>query len=171
MGQKITAVLTILILLTGCSSFDLNIRNNGAPIKATKILIGNFEFRNLSYDPYVSAEYREALRYEFFRRGINVLIIPESEDSPKGDSATASAVAGEYSGDILIRGVITQRESGFLSDREIASSVNILVYAADGQQIGESYFYTEEPASDESVKRSAVVKFVTGFISNTKSFK
>ncbi len=171
MGKKITAFLTAIVLLTGCASFDLNIRNNGTAVKITKILIGNFEFRNLSYDPYISAEYREALRYEFFKRGVNTLIIPDAEDSPKGDSISASALAAKYSGDILIRGVITQRESGFLTDREISSSVNMLIYAADGQQIGESFFYTDEPASDEAVKRSAVVKFVTEFLSNTKSFK
>lgn len=166
---RITALVAVLLFITGCSGFDLNIRNSGMPVKTSRVLIGNFEFRNLSYDPYLSSEYREALRYEFFKRNVNALLIPETEDQPKGDFASASALAGKYSGDILIRGVITQRESGFLTGREISSSVSFLVYAADGRQIGEGYFHTDEAASEESVKRKAAVRFVTGLLDNSVS--
>lgn len=168
MGRKITAVM-ILLLMTGCGSFEFYIKKNSVIVKIPKILIGDFELRNMIYDPYVAAEYREALKYEFFKRGINICLLPENEDSFKNDTDKTSAIAVKYAGDILIRGIICQRESGFLTSRKVNSSITFMVYSGNGKQIGEGFFYIEDPASDESVKRTAAEKFVSEFLEQTRS--
>ncbi len=168
MGREIIAVIT-LFLITGCADFDLHIRKETFPVKVSKILIGNFECRNMNYDPYVAEEYRDALKFEFFKKGIDALLLPEHEGSLQNDPDKTSALAAKYSGDILIRGVISERESGFLTDREVRSYVSFFVYSCDGREIGEGYFYTENPAANESIKRSAAEKFTNEFLEYTKS--
>lgn len=168
MGRKIIAVMTLL-LITGCADFDLHVRRDATPVKAAVILIGSFESRNMNYDPYVAAEYREVLRFEFFKKGINALLLSEADNPAQADAEKISALSSKYSGDIFIRGVISQRESGFLTDREVNSTVSFFLYAGDGKQVGEAYYYTDDSAALESVKRSAVERFVNEFLKHAKS--
>ncbi|HOP63469.1 MAG TPA: hypothetical protein PK358_07965 [Spirochaetota bacterium] len=168
MGKKITALLALL-LFTGCAEFDLHIRKGAAPVKASKILIGNFEFRNMSFDPYVAPEFREALKFEFFKRGFDAELIPEGEELSTTGNGKLKALAEKYSGDIIICGVISQRETGFLTDREIRSSVSFLVFSGAGEQIGEGYYYADVAASDEYVRRGAAGKFVKQFLGHVKA--
>ena len=163
MGRKII-IVCILLLITGCAEFDLYIKKGKTPAKVSKVLIGSFEFRNMAYDPYVSNEYREALKFEFFKREVDAVLISENGDSSQELTEKIPGIAAKYKGDIFIRGIITQRETGFLTDREIHSSVNFIIYSSEGKQIGESYYYTVEPAADESVKRAASGKFVKEFL-------
>ncbi|HRX49645.1 MAG TPA: hypothetical protein P5120_19125 [Spirochaetota bacterium] len=165
MGRKIIFTF-MLFMITGCAEFDLHIRSERVPAKVSKILIGNFEFRNMTYDPYISTEYREAIKFEFFKRGIDALLIPDSENSLTDYIEKIPELAGKYKGDIFIRGIISQRETGFLTDREINSSVNLIIYSADGRQIGESYYYTDKQAADESAKRDLSERFVNTIIKN-----
>ena len=72
----------------------------------------------------------------------------------------------DNSGDVVIKGVISQRESGFLTDRKTDTIISFTVYGKSGKVLGEGFYHDNESAGEESVRRSAADKFVSELIKN-----
>lgn len=164
MGRKIvflTLLLHLILLSSGCSRFELHIKKEASGAKPAAILIGRFDIRNMNYDPYVAEEFRDALKFEFFKRGYNSVKIPVNGPILVNESEWAVKMCSENSGDILIMGVISQRESGFLADRETNSLISFTVYRKDGVIIGEGFYHDKKSAGEESLRRDAADEFVT----------
>jgi hypothetical protein len=164
MGRKIiflTILLPLLLQSSGCSRFELHLKKEASATKPAVILIGQFDIRNMNYDPYVADEFSDALRFEFFKRGYNSVTIPVDGPILVRESDWAVKTCSENFGDILIMGVISQRESGFLSDKETNTLISFKVYRKDGVIIGEGFYHDKKSAGEESLRRDAADKFVT----------
>ena len=168
MGRKIKLLLVLSALLygiCGCADFELCVKKELKTIKPRVVLVGPFEIRNMNFDPYASEEFRDALKFEFFRSGYNTICVPKIEQNDNYSSVWAEKICTVYSGDILIRGVISQRETGFLAERENATRISFTVYNRSGEVIGEGFYYDNESAGDESFRRRAAERFVSELIS------
>ncbi len=169
MGREINFIIILISIILGvsaCADFELHVKKEGQSIKPSVILIGPFETRNMNYDPYVSEEFKDALKFEFFRRGYNAVLISKSDPLTSTGTDWAAKTSKDNAGDILIKGVISQRESGFLADREIETLVSFTIYSSNGAIIGEGFYHDSRSAGEESLRRSAADKFVSEFIKN-----
>jgi len=165
MGRKII-FLILMFSAAGCSDFKFHVKKDAHKIKPAVILIGQFDLRNMNYDPYVSDEFRDALKFEFFRRGYNSVSVIENGIIFTDESDRAAKICAAHSGDILIKGVISQRESGFLADRETDTLISFTVYRKDGIVLGEGFYHDKHPAGEESLRRDAADEFVSELIKN-----
>lgn len=169
MGIKVKIIIIMLFVMpgvSGCADFELHIKKEAESIKPSVIIIGSFETRNLNYDPYVSDEFRDSLKFEFFRRGYNSVSISKSDTVTTSGTEWAAKICKDNAGDILIRGVISQRESGFLADREIETLVSFTIFGKNGTVIGEGFYHDNTSAGEVSLRRAAADKFVTELIKN-----
>jgi hypothetical protein len=169
MGKKMNFIIIIVSMLlgaAGCADFELYIKKEARGVKPSVIIIGQFDIRNMDYDPYISEEFRDALKFEFFRRGYNSVLIPRGDIVPVKESEWAAKICSTNSGDILIKGVISQRESGFLANREVETLLSFTVYGKDGAVLGEGFYHDNDSAGNESLRRGAADRFVTGLLKN-----
>ena len=74
MMRELTPIL-LIVLLVSCPRVDVFIKENKIPTKPDKILIGYFEKRNLSFDPFIAKNFRDALRFDLFKRGYKVQLL------------------------------------------------------------------------------------------------
>lgn len=168
MGRVIIFLIAALVM-TGCADFELQVKKGALRARPSTVIIGSFELRSMNYDPYVAQGFREALRFEFFKRGIPAVLADRQDEEPANDSQKITGMMGKHSADVFIRGVICQRESGFLTDLEVNSSISFVVYGKDGTVLGEGYYYTDDRAGSETVKRRAAARFVSEFLGSTGS--
>jgi len=169
MGRKITVNALFLLIISasaGCADFEMHVKKEARGIKPAVILIGPFENRNMNYDPYVSEELRDSLKFEFFRKGYNAIPVLKNESVSLSESAWAVKSCSENSGDILIRGVISQRESGFLAEREVETVITFRIYGRSGSVLGEGIYHAGKSAGEQSLRRDAAEKFVSEFLKN-----
>ena len=166
---RVIIFLIASVVMTGCADFDLQVKKGALRARPSTVLIGSFELRSMNYDPYVAQGFREALRFEFFKRGIPAVLTDRQDEEPANDSQKVAGMMGKYSADVFIKGAICQRESGFLADLEVNSSISFVVYGKEGTVIGEGYYYIADRAGNETVKRRAAAKFVSEFLGSTIS--
>lgn len=167
MGIKlIIRILTVsgLIFFIGCAESELYLKKEANGLNPEKILIGDFNVRNMNYDPYVADEFRDALKYAFFIKGYNVVLSSMKDGIAADDLEFAVKTCKENSCDILIKGCISQRESGFLADRETDTLISFKVLRKDGVIIGEGFFYDNMSAGEESLRRTAAEDFVSALV-------
>lgn len=163
MGRKIIFII-MLFSVYGCTDFELHVRKEARGHKPGKILICPFDIRNTNYDPYISGEFADSLRYELFTRGYTGIVVTNKNNRPEDESAWVIKTCAGFSGDILVRGVISQRETGFFSDRKVSSLISFIVYDKNGAVIGEGFYYDDVPAAEQSVRKGAAGKFVSSLL-------
>lgn len=151
----LTILPALMLLSSGCARFELHVKKEASGTKPSVILIGPFDMRNMNYDPYVADEFRDALKFEFFRRGYNSITVPVSSQTPVKESEWASKTCTDNSGDIIIKGVISQRESGVLADRETDTLISFTIFRKDGFILGEGFYHDKKSAGEESLRRDA----------------
>jgi hypothetical protein len=165
MGRKlkfcIMACLAVLLFASGCAGFDLHVKEEAHGTGPAVILLGNFEVRNMNYDPFVAEEFRDALKYEFFRKGYRAVPLNTKVSSSAADAQWAGKTCAENGGDILIRGFISQRETGFLTDRETKTLISFTVFRKDGEVIAEGFYNDNRAAGEDSLRRDAASKLVS----------
>jgi len=164
MGRTINSILIffgILISVTGCADFELYVKKEAQGVKPGIIIIGQFDIRNMNYDPYVPEEFKDALKMEFFKRGYNSISIQKCETSVLNEAESAAKLCRDNGGDLFIKGVISQRESGFLADRQVETLISFTIFGRNGSIIGEGFFHDNESAGSESLRRSAAEYFVS----------
>ena len=169
MGLKVNAIIVVLIILsaiTGCADFDLHIKNEARGVKPAIILIGQFDTRNMNYDPFVAEELRDAIKFEFFKKGYNSISLKNSDAAVLSESELAAKICADNKGDLLVTGVISQRESGFLADRKTDTLITFSIYNKTGAVTGKGFYHIDESAGDESVRRSAAYRFVSELLSS-----
>lgn len=163
MGRKVIFML-IVFCHFGCADFELHVRKDSGTSGVSVFLLCPFEVRSMNYDPYISDEFIDSLKYELFCRGRDSVVLPKSVTVSGSESAWAAKTCGEYSGDILIKGVISQRETGFFSDRSISTVISFIIYNRKGGIIGEGFYHDDQPAGDNSVKKDAARKLVSSLL-------
>ena len=159
--RLIILVMIVLSAVTGCADFDLHIKDEARGVKPSVILLGRFDTRNMNYDPYVAEEFRDAVKFEFFKNGYNCVSLKNSDDVIPNESEWASKVCAENKGDLLVTGVISQRESAFLADRETDTLITFTIYNKTGVVTGKGFYHIDKSAGDEPVRRGAASKLVS----------
>jgi hypothetical protein len=170
MGRKIIIIL-ITLCIQGCAEFEFHVRKNDGKAKSPVILLCLFEVRNMNYDPYLSAEFTDLLKYELFSRGRDCIVMHKNMSSADNESVWASKICAENSGNILIRGVISRRETGFFPDRKVSSVITFTVYDRNGKIIGEGFYQDDQDTGGNSFMKDAARKFVTSLLENLDRVK
>lgn len=127
--------LCALIAISGaCASVDYHINRPVAPV--TSVLIGQFEKRGFDYNPFVAKNLREALGFEFFRRGVEVRCPSEPSASP--DAASIESLCKSAGADLYLQGSCWEITTGEIMEPETVSSVTVLLFDRSGKKIGEA---------------------------------
>jgi hypothetical protein len=167
----------LIIFLVSCSRIDLCIHQGGISKKPDKILIGYFEKRILEFDPYIEKNFRDALRFDLFKRGYRteLLSLPVTDKSEKGISAynLSSQKISEFnlrhSSDLFIQGIISERSYGDAIETKTSTLVLLFLYNSEGKRIGEArYIASDTLASAETILRvsSTLVGRLDSVLSN-----
>jgi hypothetical protein len=153
-------------ICSGCSTFDMHVKNRKSMTAPSLVLIDTFELRDMNYDPHAAREFSEAIRFELFRKGyLSRIISPSKEDEKRDMPERARLLCGEYKGDIFVTGVISRRESGFLTDRKISTGITFLIYNSSGVLLGEGYFSEADSPDMSAAGRKGARKFTGELIS------
>ena len=159
-------IICVFIFHTGCSSFDMHVKSRKSMAAPTLVLIDIFELRDMNYDPHAAREFSEAIRFELFKKGYSSRIISSRSDDEKRDMPErAKLLCGEHKGEIFITGVISRRETGFLTDRKISTGITFLIYNSSGVLIGEGYFSETDSPDMSAAGRKSARKFTGELIS------
>lgn len=164
----LTAALSVL---SGCADFNLHVKDEVQGSKLSLILIGHFEIRNMNYDPYIAEEFRDAVKFEFFKKGYNSVSLKKPDAPVLNELEWAVKTCADNNGDILITGVISQRESGFLADRKTDTLITFTIFGKTGFVIGKGFYHIDKSAGEEPVRRDATKKFVSGLLSRLEKAK
>lgn len=153
----------------GCSKIDLVVKEQFEVSKSFKILIGAFATRDMNYDPFLSSELRESIRFEFFKNGFNAEVwYRDPSDTKLYDKPSAvAALCSETGADILITGIISRKEAGSFADRRIYFSVTFLIRDKNGNVIGEGV-YCDSDIDAPVFVRDAAASFAGQCISRMK---
>ncbi len=157
--------------LSGCADFNLHVKDEARGSKPSVILIGQFEIRNMNYDPYIAEEFRDAVKFEFFKKGYNSVSLKRSEVPVLNESEWAVKTCADNNGDILITGVISQRDSGFLADRKTDTLITFTIFGKTGIVIGKGFYHIDKSAGEEPVRRDAAKKFVSELLNRLEKVK
>ncbi len=167
-----------LAFYASCASMDAHFDVNGVTQKPRKILIGRVESRTLNYNPYAIINFRDSLRFEFFKRGYNSELLPaehwkssepvlrdeagiknsDALNSQKNrgwyaepNSESIKAYCEKYVVDVFIFGAISESEIGDFGSTRISTLVALLLYEKSGKKIGEIRYTTSDSTSDAAV--------------------
>jgi len=163
--KYIFSIICVFIFCSGCSTFDMHVKNRKAATTPSLILIDTFEVRDMNYDPHAAREFSEAIRFELFKKGyLSRIISSGSGDERREMPERVKLFCGEHKGDIFITGVISRRESGFLTDRKISTGITFLIYSSSGALLGEGYFSEADSPDMSAAGRKAARKFTGEFI-------
>jgi hypothetical protein len=149
---------------SGCADFNLHVKDEARGLKPAVILIGQFEIRNMNYDPFVAEEFRDAVKFDFFKKGYNSVSLKKTDTPVLNETEWAAKTCAENNGDILITGVISQRESGFLADRKTDTLITFTIFGRTGAVIGKGFYHVDKSAGDEPVRRDAAEKFASSLL-------
>lgn len=79
---SLTIISALCATTIACSRFESHFRVQGIGARPNRILIGYFERRSLKFNPYVDKNFRDSLRFEFFKRGYQPSMLVIEEDEP-----------------------------------------------------------------------------------------
>lgn len=141
MIKSIIYIFTAALVLCSCSSFEMHFKKNASSAPPSLILINNFEVRDTDFDPHISAEFCEALSFEFFRMGYASRIVANRDkNNPATESENIANLCKNFNGDLFITGIISIRESGFLTNRKVNSKIVFQAFSAGGVLLSEGCF-------------------------------
>lgn len=159
-------IIALVLLLCSCSSFDMHIKEGATSAPPSLILIQTFDVRDSDFDPHIAAEFSEALRFEFFKMGYMSRIIDNSgKRGSTDDPEYVENLCSKFKGNLLITGVISRRETGFLTDREVSTGIIFQVYSGKGVLLSEGCFHDPDSPDIYAAGRVASQKF-TGELSS-----
>lgn len=141
-------ILSAMLLLCSCSSFEMHFKEGASSAPPSLILINTFEVRDSNFDPHIAAEFSEALKFEFFKMGYPGRIIENKDKTGSTDDPEyIASLCERFKGDLFITGVVSRRETGFLTDRKVNSGIIFQVFSSRGVLLSEGYFM-EPDATD-----------------------
>ena len=148
MIKPLMHIFASLLLLCSCSSFEMHFKKNTSSAPPSLILINNFEIRDLDFDPHIVAEFSEALRFEFFKMGYMSRIIDnKNKNNSAVEPVNIADLCEKFKADLFITGIISRRETGFLTDREVSTKIIFQVFSGRGVLLSEGCFL--EPNSSD----------------------
>jgi len=153
-----SVIYIAVIFLCSCSSFEMHIKENTSAAAPSLILIDTFDVRDINFNPHIAQELSSALHFEFFKMGCTSRTTEEREkEISSAEPEDIAALCREHGADFFITGVISRRETGFLTERKAATGILFQVYSGRGVLLSEGYF--SDPDSPDiyvSVRRGAI---------------
>lgn len=187
MKRVILAAAVVQIL--SCATMDLHFRENALRNRPVAILIGHLESRSVTYRPYAAANFRDSLRFEFFRHGFRSEFPENDEPAPREDvpsgatenpdqgktrrkkaaltvptRETVAALCAENSADVFICGSFSESETGDYADTRTTTLVTLLVYGRSGEKVGEVRYLCGDTMADASVAKTVAGKLAGAII-------
>jgi hypothetical protein len=156
MNKALTGIFALL-LLCSCSTFEMHIKEGTSPAAPSLIFIDNFAVRDINFNPHIAEEFSSALHFEFFKMGYTSMGYVKKEKGISSQKPEDVAdLCREYGADYFITGVISRRETGFLTERKAATGILFQVYSGSGVLLSEGYFSdADSPDIYVSVRRGA----------------
>lgn len=164
--KSIRVFIFFVLLANGCAGVDLHLKDSRSLPVPESILIYNFQVRDLGYDPYLSPEFSEAMGFAFFKEGYPVKVVgSENSIDDINVSEKISLLCENYKADMLITGVISRRETGYLTDRKTGMGITFLVYNGEGVLVGKGYYSHKDSTDSAETARKAASEFVKKLVS------
>ena len=175
--KKFIIIFSIITSISSCSSYEFHKAKNKQITKVSKVLIGYFQSRNLNYDPFVVDNFRDTLRFELFKKGYKaeLLHIVRDDDpdlmnektkklkTPKTDTDKIKSIkyqCKKAKADILLQGVISEKEIGDIISRKRSTSISIQIYDSKGDKVGEAQYITSKTLSSAMRLKGIAAKIV-----------
>jgi hypothetical protein len=163
--MKRTAALLLLVAagFLSCAHFDFTMRQMALSKLPQKILVGHFERRQVSFNPYLVQNFRDAVTYELFRLGYAAEQYRVDGDArvPKILEADRIREACTARGaDLFIQGAVSEQETGEFTDVTVYTLVIFTVHDGTGAKLGEGYLSGRDRLADVSVMRDVARRFV-----------
>ncbi len=159
-------VITVLFLLLSCTTVDVHIKKRPPGKTIRTILLDRFEQRTLGYDPYVAANFRDALAFELFKRGYTVVAPPETLEKRESASGRNDGADGAPEKtdtvklvrqplyDLRIGGVLSESRWGDTVRSRTGVVITVTLILPDGVKLGEARCGTSQTLSDPSSLRT-----------------
>jgi len=151
--KHLSLILLSLVLLS-CSTVEIHFNGSPGINRPCRVCIAHFEKRTFDFNPFVVSNFRDALRYEFFRRGYTVTQLPTGSGTGRGDAswdlgsqAVMEACSGN-SAELFIQGSVFEAQIGDGIENETTTAVTIGLYNKSGKKIGEARAVTSETLTD-----------------------
>ncbi|MBN1533512.1 MAG: hypothetical protein JXA20_12660 [Spirochaetes bacterium] len=163
MRRLIPAALLIITSFCSCTHFDFTMRQMTLSKRPSKILVGHFERRQVSFNPYLVQNFRDAVTYELFRLGYAAEQYHGNGDArvPKVLVADRIREACTSRGaDLFIQGAVSEQETGEFTDVTVYTLVTFTVHDGTGAKLGEGYLSGRDRLADVAVMRDVARRFV-----------
>jgi len=153
MKRVIMPACILLFLLLACTHIDIFIQDGTLSAKPKRILIGSFEKRNLEFAPFISKNFRDALVFEFFKRGYraDLLVITEGNNTDistlKLQKSQIAELIRKNASDLFIQGVLSERSCGDSIETETSTLITLQLYNRNGDKIGQGRYLSSETLS------------------------
>jgi hypothetical protein len=160
---KILLLILLTINITACFSFstlDTHINKNKVKTIPKNIIIGSFERRNLSYDPFVLKNLIDLLSYEFFKLDYKTHIISINLNKTEQSQKQFNNLKSKFTSFLFIQGTISENNYGDSIDSKISTSILLKIYNQDGNKIGETVYLLNESLADSKLMKSVSNKLV-----------
>ncbi len=164
-GALLIAVSLLLAGILSCAHFDFTARDMNMAARPSKIVIGNFDRRQVSFNPYLVQNFRDAVGYELFRLGYTVDQYRDTgADAKRGPAILGPERVREAcrarGADLFIQGAVSEQETGEFTDIDVHTLVTFSVHDRDGAKIGEAYLSGSDRLADVEVMRAVSKRFV-----------
>lgn len=168
--SKYLALFIFTSILAGCSSYDVYFIDTKIKAKPKQILIGNFEKRNMDFDPFVEKNFKDSLRFELIKNHYSASITaPDKEQKSNNIFGPAiSQLLSENNSDIYIQGIISVNSYGDALSNKTSTLVTVSFYDTNGVLIGETRYYTGKSLSNSKEIKNISMKIVQEFDSSIK---
>ena len=194
----IISLLAIMIQLLSCSSFEIQFRPQMMKSRPKKILIGTFENRTPQYNPFIVKDFRDSLRFEFFKLGYDAELSAmegskitgsdtcegkkvvssntkepqNSETNPIAASKNAIQLCCEkYSSDLLITGSISILETDELTDSKASTLILASIYNNSGELVGEAHYIGSDQMEDAKSIKNISKRFADNIHSKLRKLR
>ncbi|MBN2041118.1 MAG: hypothetical protein JW864_13830 [Spirochaetes bacterium] len=176
-NRKLPLTGLLFIIALSCASKDIYI-NKSDIRNVKKILIADFEKRFMKYDPYIAENFRDAIRFEFIKLGFKVESLPliaetsESDNDIKNSTEknvtkkTAGKFINDSKSDLIIYGVISEKDYGDAIDTDISTSIVLHLYNKYGKKIGEARYICSDTLEDAMVIKKISSNLASMIIEN-----
>ncbi len=158
--MKALLLLLPIMALSCFSSVDIHVKNNTYIPRPNKMLIGYFEKRNLSFNPFISKDFRDALQFEFFKRGFAIELLVMEKPSPQNEhpeeptgleAVEIKKYLGKQSADLFIQGTLSERTFGDALKTETSCFVLISLHTSDGEKVCEARYMTSDTLANSEI--------------------
>lgn len=160
---------TILVSTLSCSTSDIFINKDNIRYKPKNILIANFERRNLSYDPFIIDNFKDLLKYEFYKLGYNAIILQNKTKISKATSLkedSTESLLSKYKPYLFIQGTVSENNYGDSIDQDISVSIMLELFNHNSKEIGKAIYLTSNTLSDSKFLRKVTQSLANDIIKN-----